>query len=285
MEATQSTSPSVPSPDEAYEYDEVELILDDLRTRYDETPQWEFCEGFMAALVCCRRTIPQSEALEVLLGVGADDAVPGAADGSREGSEGEGSFADAAQRDRFIALWNQRLQKIRTELDTPTESLDNAAAYNPELLDMRGAFADLPEADRAAWMAAHGTDAPDLPALAQVWALGFMFAIETWPEEWAPPRDKKAAKWHDLSLQCIVALTEDDDTAPDVSPFSEDGPASVSHARLVAFSDAVWAVYDLREIWRGIGPRVETVVRGETLGRNDPCHCGSGKKFKKCHGA
>jgi len=21
------------------------------------------------------------------------------------------------------------------------------------------------------------------------------------------------------------------------------------------------------------------------LGRNDPCHCGSGKKFKRCHGA
>ncbi|MDP2325004.1 MAG: SEC-C metal-binding domain-containing protein [Gammaproteobacteria bacterium] len=20
------------------------------------------------------------------------------------------------------------------------------------------------------------------------------------------------------------------------------------------------------------------------LGRNDPCHCGSGRKFKKCHG-
>ncbi|MGH1538680.1 MAG: SEC-C metal-binding domain-containing protein, partial [Gammaproteobacteria bacterium] len=20
------------------------------------------------------------------------------------------------------------------------------------------------------------------------------------------------------------------------------------------------------------------------LGRNDPCHCGSGKKFKQCHG-
>ncbi len=23
---------------------------------------------------------------------------------------------------------------------------------------------------------------------------------------------------------------------------------------------------------------------GEKLGRNDPCHCGSGKKFKACHG-
>ena len=22
----------------------------------------------------------------------------------------------------------------------------------------------------------------------------------------------------------------------------------------------------------------------KTLGRNDPCHCGSGKKYKKCHG-
>jgi SEC-C motif-containing protein len=27
-------------------------------------------------------------------------------------------------------------------------------------------------------------------------------------------------------------------------------------------------------------------VRAEALpGRNEPCHCGSGKKFKKCHGA
>jgi preprotein translocase subunit SecA len=32
---------------------------------------------------------------------------------------------------------------------------------------------------------------------------------------------------------------------------------------------------------------VETVVKGEhdKIGRNDPCWCGSGKKFKKCHGA
>lgn len=30
----------------------------------------------------------------------------------------------------------------------------------------------------------------------------------------------------------------------------------------------------------------ETFVKtGPEIGRNDPCHCGSGKKFKKCHGA
>jgi len=30
---------------------------------------------------------------------------------------------------------------------------------------------------------------------------------------------------------------------------------------------------------------VKTVRRDEPkLGRNDPCYCGSGKKYKKCHG-
>jgi len=30
---------------------------------------------------------------------------------------------------------------------------------------------------------------------------------------------------------------------------------------------------------------VQRVVRAEKVGRNDPCPCGSGKKYKKCHGA
>ena len=28
----------------------------------------------------------------------------------------------------------------------------------------------------------------------------------------------------------------------------------------------------------------QTVVKGEKVGRNDPCPCGSGKKYKKCCG-
>ncbi|MBQ7213747.1 MAG: SEC-C domain-containing protein, partial [Bacteroidales bacterium] len=32
-------------------------------------------------------------------------------------------------------------------------------------------------------------------------------------------------------------------------------------------------------------PRVQTIVKGEKkIGRNDPCPCGSGKKYKNCHG-
>ena len=36
----------------------------------------------------------------------------------------------------------------------------------------------------------------------------------------------------------------------------------------------------------GDTPQVQQVVRGQDkVGRNDPCPCGSGKKYKKCHGA
>lgn len=57
---------------------------------------------------------------------------------------------------------------------------------------------------------------------------------------------------------------------------------------------ATW-LYELPQ-WDGLIPperrqelyreqkRSKTVVKGEKIGRNDPCPCGSGKKYKKCHG-
>ena len=249
-------------------FDEIDAILDEMRSRYDETPQWEFCDGFMAALVCSRRPIDPQEYFDVLLAVSESDDVTA-----------EGSFADVAQRQRFMEIWNQRWNEVQAALDAPIESLEDEAAYRPEVMDVRGTVAQLPEEERAALADER------LPAFGQVWALGFMFAVEAWPEEWTAPRDKKAAQWLDASLQALVALTEDDEGAPEVSPFSEDEPPSMSTARLNAFVDAIWAVYDLRELWKSLGPRVETVYRPQTPGRNDPCTCGSGKKFKKCCGA
>ena len=246
----------------ATDFDALDDILDDLRTRHDETPQWEFCEGFLAALVCSRRSIGADEWLPVLLGL----------------DEG-GSFASDAQREQFMALWERRFEEVRTALDTEIRALDEDKAYAPEVMDVRGAIASLPPEER------EEVEGEDIPSFAQVWALGFMYAIESWPEEWEAPRDKDAAKWHDLSLQAIVALTEDDTDEATLSAFGEDGPPSVSENRLNAYGEALWAVYDLREIWRNIGPRVQQVIKGDVPGRNDPCSCGSGKKYKKCCGA
>ncbi len=239
-------------------FDELDAVLDRLRTDFEETPQWEFCEGFMAALACCRRDIPFAEFLPVLLDVEAGSSdLPG----------------------RFTELWLQRWREVTVALDLPADNLGDDSAYHPEVLDVRGAVAQLPPEER------DEVPGEALPAYGQVWALGFMFAVENWPEEWAPPRDKEASKALNESLEAIVQMTEDDTDPPVVSVFDEAGPPSVSEQRIAAFADAIWAVYDLRELWRNIGPRVLTIHATPTPGRNDPCHCGSGKKFKKCHGA
>ena len=254
---------------EVEDFDELDAILDELRTRYDETPQWEFCEGFVAAVICMRRPVDDVELLAALLGMPMTDDEPDAE---------TGSFKDAAQRERFLALWNRRWQEVGTALDSEVNSLEDDRCYHPEVMDIRGAVAEMPPEEQAKFKG------EDLPAFAQVWALGFMFVVEYWAEEWVAPRDKDATKWLNGALEAIVAMTEDGTAAPEVSPLSEDGAPSTSIARLNAFGEAIWAVYDLRELWKTIGPRVETVRAVVTPGRNDVCHCGSGKKYKKCHG-
>jgi preprotein translocase subunit SecA len=49
---------------------------------------------------------------------------------------------------------------------------------------------------------------------------------------------------------------------------------------------ALGAAAEPKEAHGGNDGAVETVRReGKKVGRNDPCPCGSGKKYKKCHGA
>lgn len=256
------------------ELEEIDNLLDDLRTRGEEIPQWEFCDGFMAAVICSRRPIPPAEYLPMLLGDGAELEV----------AEGEPlpllpAFADAAQQARFLELWDRRWNEVVAQLDSDVKTLEDDRTYQPEAMDMRGAVASLPEEERAE-MAGQ-----EIPSFGQVWALGFMFAVENWPEDWAAPRDKEAAQWLNDALDRVVALTEDDTGKPEVCMYSEDGPPSTSQARVEAFGEAIWAVYDLRQLWKSLGPRVETVRKAPEPGRNDPCPCGSGKKYKKCHGA
>ena len=256
--------------------DQLELledILEDLRQRSDEVPQWEFCDGFLTALVCSRRAISAGEYLPMLLGGEPVEVADG------EALPLLPMFADAAQQAQFLQLWQLRWNQVELALDTPVERLDDERTFEPEVLDMRGAIASLPDEERAEM------SGEDIPSFAQVWALGFMFAVENWPQDWEMPRDKEVAGWLDSALECIVALTEDDTGKPEVSMYSDDGAPTTSTARVDAFGAAIWAVYDLRQLWKSLGPRVESLRKAPEPGRNDPCTCGSGKKYKKCCGA
>ena len=42
---------------------------------------------------------------------------------------------------------------------------------------------------------------------------------------------------------------------------------------------------EMQMIGAGAVEKPQQVIRREKIGRNDPCPCGSGKKYKKCHGA
>ena len=259
MFPTALTTPTAahPGPLTPEDFDALDAELDLLREEDEETPEWEFCEGFLAALVCMRRVVPAEEYWPVLLG---PDFRP-------------------MEHMEFVWRWRRRWEEIATALDQPVEELDDERTYQPEVLDTRGALLALPPDQRSEG------DLANLPAYAQVWAIGFLSAVESWPEDWLPPRDPEAAEMIEAALADIGAVTEGDAGEPAFSMYSEDGPPSVSNERLEAVASAIWTVYDLRQVWRSIGPRIEPVRKAAEPGRNDPCPCGSGKKYKKCHGA
>lgn len=258
-------APSVPLSTE--DFDELEGILDDLRSRMDETPQWEFCEGFMAALLCARTPVGPADYLPVLLGLPLAGEV----------GEDQGSFKDQAQMQRFGELWCRRWVDVQTRLQARVTTLDDERCYHPEMLDQRGDLLALPPEER------DGYTLEELPAFGQVWALGFMFAVECWLDDWTPPKNKDQAARINQGLADIVALTEDDVELPALATLDEEQPA-VSQARAELVASAIWGVYDLYDTHRELGPRLATVYAKALPGRNEPCHCGSGLKYKKCCG-
>ena len=264
------TDADTPTPSAAEEaanatLDTLEDVLDELRERDVDTPQWEFFEGLLTALLCTRRAVGEDEWLPAVFGRPADEV-----------------FASPGQRTRWQMGWLAREAQLRAALEAPVEVLDDERALNPAVTDWRGLLASLPEADRAD--ATAGQDGPP-PALAQVWAQGFLFAVDRWADDWAPPRDKEIAASMADALDCVEDLLADDTGTPALNLYDPDGPPSTSEARFEAWGEALWAVYDLYAIARSLGPRTGPVRHEAKVGRNEPCPCGSGKKFKKCHGA
>jgi len=97
-------------------------------------------------------------------------------------------------------------------------------------------------------------------------------------EKWA-----KESVWKGLSVIAVKDGLESHDTG--VVSFTArftSGGQDYEHREIASFrkDGGTWYFVD------GKSPKPDTFVKTEPeLGRNDPCHCGSGKKFKKCHGS
>ena len=262
--AAHEADPPTPEQDAASAtIDTLEAALGALNDAGQEVPDWEFCEGFMTALLCTRRAVPEAEWLPVLLGGPAAEV-----------------FASPGEHTRFAMAWLQREAQLRAALEANVEMLDDPRALEPAVTDWRGLLQTLSETERADAVAEGGQP----PALGQSWASGFLAAVDHWSDEWAPPRDKEIAESMGDALDAVAELVDDDRAAPSFNLYQEDAAPSVSEARFEALGEAIWAVYDLYAIAKSLGPRVAP-AQSDKVGRNDPCPCGSGKKYKKCHGA
>ncbi|WP_200917706.1 YecA family protein [Jeongeupia sp. HS-3] len=123
-----------------------------------------------------------------------------------------------------------------------------------------------------------GADEKWQDSLGAYWASGFRAGLLAREEIWQAALDEDEHLFD--SVASILALEEGHDADDETKPLT-------LKAREERISELPWIVEDVMFYWleKKYG-QVERVEREEPkTGRNDPCPCGSGKKFKKCHGA
>jgi uncharacterized protein len=123
------------------------------------------------------------------------------------------------------------------------------------------------------------------PLTGEVWAHGFLDVMERFPEDWPEPdveTELGEAFDHATMRIALLAMPEDD---AEYGTLIKDLYEGDTPTRDDLVHEALFSVQDIRMYWVENAPKPETRRVGPQPGRNDPCPCGSGKKFKKCHGA
>lgn len=112
------------------------------------------------------------------------------------------------------------------------------------------------------------------------WVAGFQHATLTFPELSEMPVD---AVMTAMARLFRLLPAETDEERELLATLDREHPLKDIDA---AVEDMVAVVAELSDLTREQRFKVEAVRRdAPKLGRNDPCHCGSGRKFKVCHGA
>jgi uncharacterized protein len=118
------------------------------------------------------------------------------------------------------------------------------------------------------------------------WANGFLRGMELCRTEWAALlNDEEHGGW----LVPILALAHEHDPDPEMRPYKEPISAEAREKLIVGAAAGVTGVYRYFEAQRLVAKHLldnaSTFRRSAPkVGRNDPCPCGSGKKFKQCCG-
>lgn len=203
-------------------------------------------DGFLTAIVCGPRTIMPSEWMRWVWDMKSGEDAP--------------EFKDPAQAQRILGLLMRHMNDIAQTLHQAPEHYEPLLMENP-----------------------NGGD--PIPILDE-WCIGFMKGVRLDSEGWRPVIVGKP----DWMSTIILYGTQEGWEALKKKNLSLDEHKALAEelAGTVRQIHALWLEQRGKQIAQGTLPNVvrrEPVRNPNKVGRNEPCPCGSGKKFKQCHGS
>jgi uncharacterized protein len=142
--------------------------------------------------------------------------------------------------------------------------------------------------DEASYRPFLGDQSDELTAASE-WVAGFRFGIRLLPEPWRPLIEDDDTR----TLLAVIFCLERDESLPEAeraeSPFSDIPATTRDDMRRRALSVLAHVIpalnaasIELDAAWSDSVPELPYVRATPKVGRNEPCPCGSGKKYKKC---
>jgi len=231
---------------------------------FDDRVCTEWADAYLTALAAGPYRVPIDEWLPRLTG-----------------GSFERTFADPEDEAWARSVLESRAKVIASQLD-PESLLDS-----PDELRLQPVVTLWDDELRRELADQAGAEAAELADMrtGALWAEGFRDALKDFQLHWpldATAEDEALAVFEEL-LEHVLVLGEPDDSEtlkdhvarhyPDGLPTRED-----------LLDEACFAIQDLRVWWLDHAPKPPSRHVEAQPGRNDPCPCGSGLKFKKCHG-
>ena len=160
-------------------------------------------------------------------------------------------FKDTEQAERIMGIIMARYNEILHQLD------DEPGAFEPIFYE-----------------------APDGRVLAADWAEGFMDAIGLRVGAWDALFEDEDAR---LLIGPVMAYLHDKDG----KPFIDGSPEEMLKIRDESAQALPFAIKGIHDFWKARRQPADPVRNpaGKKVGRNEPCPCGSGRKYKRCCGA
>ena len=110
------------------------------------------------------------------------------------------------------------------------------------------------------------------------WCNAYLYALDIVPTDWFEAVDQEEFEDLFYPIMALGGIYDDEENGEVISHLNDKELTQLE-------SDLPHVLLDIYWYWQAIINKPQTVRReGEKVGRNDPCPCGSGKKYKACCG-